>query len=268
MRSLLKAGLGLLLLAFVLIGLFYSLLRAQGTSRPANPESRMLASETRSVPAAITTINLGGPIDLTLRQGAVASLTVRGEQRLLGNVETVSEGNNLHIETKGMLLHHKQPLQVVLVLPALDTLHIQGSGDSTVNGFSGDRLELTLHGSGNVKFNGRYREVEAGLKGSGDIELNGGSSDKVDVKVVGSGSMTVVGSTKVFKVEQMGSGDLDAEHLSADNVTIDLMGSGDAVLQARKSASVDLRGSGDITVRGNPDQRNIKRNGSGDVSFE
>jgi hypothetical protein len=268
MRSLLKVGLGLLLLAFVLIGLFYSMLRAQGTTRQSNPEGRMVASETRSVAANITTIHLGGPIDMTLRQGAVPSLTVRGEQRLLGNVETVSEGSNLHIETKGMLLHHKQPLQVVLVLPALDSLRVQGSGDSTVNGFSGDKLELQLHGSGNVKFNGRYREVEAGLQGSGDLELNGGNSEKVDVNVVGSGSMTVVGAARQFKVAQMGSGDLDAEHLSADQVTIDLMGSGSAIIQARKSASVNLRGSGDIRVHGNPDERKITRNGSGEVSFE
>lgn len=268
MRSLLKAGLGLLLLAFVLIALFYGMLRAQGTTRPSNPEGRMVASETRKVAGGVTTINLGGPIDMTLRQGAVPSLTVRGEQRLLGNVETISEGTTLNIDTKGMLLHHKQPLQVVLVLPALDSVRIRGSGDSTVNGFSGEKLELQLHGSGNVKFNGRYREIEAGLQGSGDIELNGGNSDKVDVNVVGSGSMTVVGAAKAFKVVQMGSGDLDAEHLSADDVTIELMGSGSAVVQARKNASVNLRGSGDITVHGNPDERNVTRNGSGDVSFE
>ncbi|UOD29070.1 DUF2807 domain-containing protein [Massilia violaceinigra] len=268
MRSLLKVGFGLLLLAFMLIALFYSLLRSQGTARPSNPEGRMLTSETRTVSSGITTINLGGPIDMTLRQGAVPSLTVRGEQRLLGNVETISEGTTLNIETKGMLLHHKQPLQVVLVLPALDTLRIRGSGDSTVNGFSGDKLELQLHGSGDVKFNGRYREIDAGLQGSGDIELNGGNSDKVDVNVVGSGSMTVVGAARTFKVAQMGSGDLDAEHLSAETVTIDLMGSGSAVVQARKSASVNLRGSGDISVHGSPNERNVSRNGSGDVSFE
>lgn len=268
MRSLLKVGFGLLLLAFVLIGLFYGLLRAQGTTRPSNPEGRMVASETRSMASGVTTVNLGGPIDMTLRQGAVPSLTVRGEQRLLGNVETVSEGATLNIDTKGMLLHHKQPLQVVLVLPALEAVRIRGSGDSTVNGFSGDRLDLQLHGSGNVKLNGRYREIEAGLQGSGDIELNGGNSDKVDVSVVGSGSMTVVGAAKAFKVAQTGSGDLDAEHLSADDVSIDLTGSGSAVVQARKSASVNVRGSGDISVHGNPDERNVTRSGSGDVSFE
>ncbi|MDQ1922009.1 head GIN domain-containing protein [Massilia pseudoviolaceinigra] len=268
MRSLIKVGFGLLLLAFVLIALFYGMLRAQGTTRPANPEGRVVASEARHVGNDVTSVVLGGPIDMTLRQGAVASLTVRGEQRLLGNIGTVSEGNTLHIETKGMLLHHKQPLQVVLVLPSIDSVRIHGSGDSTINGFSGDKIALQLHGSGDVKFNGRYRAVEAGLQGSGDIELNGGNSDKVDVSVVGSGSMTVVGAAKQFKVAQTGSGDLDAEHLSADTVAVELMGSGSAVVQARKSATVNLRGSGDVNVHGNPDERNVTRNGSGDVTFE
>ncbi|NHZ80222.1 DUF2807 domain-containing protein [Massilia sp. CCM 8695] len=268
MRSLLKVGFGLLLLAFVLIALFYSMLRAQGTTRPANPEGRVVASEARHVGNDVTSVELGGPIDMTLRQGAVPSLTVRGEQRLLGNIETISEGGTLHIETKGMLLHHKQPLQVVLVLPAIDNVRIQGSGDSTINGFSGDKIDLQLHGSGNVKFNGRFREVEAGLQGSGDIELNGGNCDQVDVNVAGSGSMTVVGAAKRFKTVQTGSGDLDAEHLSADTVTVELTGSGSAIVQARKSAAVNLRGSGDVSVHGNPDQRAVTRNGSGDVTFD
>ncbi|MFB9240448.1 DUF2807 domain-containing protein [Massilia antarctica] len=268
MRSLIKVGFGLLILAFVLIALFYSMLRAQGTTRPANPEGRVVASETRAVGKGITSVELGGPIDMTLRQGAMASLTVRGEQRLLGNIETMSEGATLHIETKGMLLHHKQPLQVVLVLPAIDKLRILGSGDSTVNGFSGDKIDLQLHGSGNVKFNGRFREVDAGLQGSGDIELNGGNCDQVDVNVAGSGGMTVVGAAKRFKVVQTGSGDLDAEHLSADAVTVELTGSGNAIVQARKSAAVNLRGSGEVNVHGNPDQRAVTRSGSGDVTFE
>ena len=68
MRSLLRVGLSLLVLAFVLIGLSYSVLRAQGVSTPA--EGRALASETRTVDAAIRVVELSGPIDLTLRHGA------------------------------------------------------------------------------------------------------------------------------------------------------------------------------------------------------
>ena len=267
MRTLIKIGFGLLLLAVMLIAMSYTMLRAQGTSNRTNPEGRMVASETRSIGADVTDIDLSGPIDMTLRQGAIASLTVRGEQRLLGNVDTTQNGKSLRIGTKGMLLHHRQPLQVVLVLPSIDKLSIRGSGDSTINGFSGERIDVQLHGSGDVKFNGRYKDVMAAVHGSGDMEMNGGSSDKVAVALVGSGRMTVVGSCKEFKADQTGSGDLDAEHLAADATLVNLRGSGTSVVRALKSADVTLRGSGDISVLGNPASRNINKTGSGDVVF-
>lgn len=267
MRTLLKVGFGLLLLAFMLIGMSYSMLKAQGSTSRANPEGRMVLSETRTIGADVTEIDLSGPIDMTLRQGAIASLTVKGEQRLLGNIDTTQEGKLLHIGTKGMLLHHRHRLQVVLVLPSIDKLSIRGSGDSTINGFSGERIDVQLHGSGNVKFNGRYKAVSAGVHGSGDMEMNGGSSDKVEVALVGSGRMTVVGSCRQFTADQTGSGDLDAEHLAADVTAVNLRGSGTSVVQALKTAEVAVRGSGDVSVLGNPTERNVNKTGSGDVTF-
>jgi hypothetical protein len=267
MRTLLKVGFGMLVLAFALIAMSYSMLRAEGTAGSSNPEGRMVASETRKIDARITSVDLDGPIDLTLRQGAIPSLTVRGEKRLLGNVETIQSGETLEIATKGMLLHHRKPLQVVLVLPSLDSVSINGSGESTVNGFIGDKADVQLHGSGHLKFNGRYRQVSAGIHGSGDVELNGGSSEKVVVEVVGSGQMTVVGSTDEFKAEQTGSGDLNARHLAAKDVNVELMGSGTSIVQASEAAAISLRGSGDVTIYGSPSQRSVSRTGSGDVIF-
>jgi hypothetical protein len=270
MRALFKVGFSLLVLAFLLIGLSYSMLRAQGISGASTAEGRAIASETRSLGKGIVSVDLSGPIDMTLRQGQTPSLVVRGEQRLLGNIETVADDDGtLHIGTKGMLLHHRQPLQVVLVLPSLDSLAIHGSGDSTVNGFSGEKLEVQLNGSGNVKFNGRYKDITAGVHGSGELEMNGGSSShSIDVALVGSGQMTVVGQCKEFKVEQTGSGDLNAQHLSADEAAVDLRGSGTSIISASKVAAVKLHGSGDVSVYGSPNERNITKTGSGEVTFK
>jgi hypothetical protein len=269
MRSLMKVGFSLLVLAFLLIGLSYSMLRAQGISGTSNAAGRTLQSDTRSLASDIRAIDLNGPIDLTLRQGAVPSLVVRGEQRLLGNIDTTSGSDGtLHIGTTGMLLHHRQPLQVTLVLPSIEDIAVRGNGDSTINGFSGERIEVNLDGSGNVKFNGRFKEVKAEIHGSGELEMNGGASDKVEVAVIGSGKMTVVGSTREFKAEQTGSGDVIARHLSADDVNLQMMGSGDAIVTALKSVEVTLRGSGDALIYGGPAQRNVSRNGSGDVTFK
>jgi len=267
MRTLVKIGFGLLLLAVVLIALSFSMLRAQGTSNRSNPEGRMVSSETRTITPEVSEIELSGPIEMTLRQGAIASMKVSGEKRFLENIDTTQSGKLLHIGTKGMLLHHRQPLQVIVTLPSIDKLSIRGSGDSTINGFSGDKVDVQLFGSGNVKFNGRFKEVSASVLGSGDLEMNGGSSDKVEVALVGSGQMTVVGSSRLFKADQTGSGELDAEHLAAEVTEVNLRGSGTSVVQANKSAEVTVRGSGDVSVIGNPSQRSVNKTGSGEVMF-
>ncbi|MDL2354731.1 MAG: DUF2807 domain-containing protein [Pseudomonadota bacterium] len=269
MRALFKVGFSLLVLAVLLIGLSYSMLRAKGISGPTNQAGRLLESQTRVLGKNIHAIDLSGPIDLTLRQGAVASLVVRGEQRLLGNVETTSDDDGtLHIGTTGMLLHHRQPLQVTLVLPSIDEVAMHGSGDSSVNGFSGERVEVQLNGSGNLKFNGRFKQVKADIHGSGELEMNGGASDKVEVAVIGSGKMTVVGACKQFTAEQTGSGDINAHHLNAERASLQLMGTGETVMTATKAVDVTLRGSGDVLVYGNPAERNVSRNGSGEVTFK
>lgn len=268
MRALMKVGFSLLLLAFLLIGLSYSMLRAQGTSGTSNPEGRMVASEPRTIGAKVHAVDLNGPIDMTLRQGAVPSLTVRGEQRLLSKVDTtVDEDGTLHIATTGMVLLRHTPLQVTLVLPEVNSIEVHGSGDSTVNGFNGEHVNVALHGSGTVKFNGRFRDVRASVHGSGDLEMNGGSSVKVEAELVGSGDMTVVGSSREFNAEQTGSGELKAQHLTAEKCTLELHGSGSSTLTATKSASVTVRGSGDVVVYGSPNERTISRTGTGEVSF-
>ncbi|MFC0170421.1 head GIN domain-containing protein [Pseudoduganella danionis] len=268
MRSLLKIATSLLLLAFVLIGISYTMLKAYGTTSPASSAGRALAGETRPIDGMAHTVEINGPIDLILTQGQPASLKVRGEQRSLANIETIQDGSDLHIGTKGMLLNPRHRLRVELVLPDLQELVVNSSGETRVQGFSGDKLELQLHGSGNLDFSGRYRTLTGGIHGSGHLNLNTGNSDHVALEMIGSGTLTAAGSCKDLNAEVTGSGDLDARHLSADKVVLNQRGSGGSVVFARRSADLTLRGSGDVQVLGRPDQRTVDRNGSGDVRWE
>lgn len=267
-RSLFKIGLAMAVLAMLLTGVTYGMMRAYGLANPTSVAGRATRTEVRDVSATVSTVELVGPIDLTLKQGDVPSLKVRGEQRLLGNIATTQEDSTLRIGSKGLLLHPRRPIQVELVLPSLNELVINGSGDSTVNGFSGERLSVQLQGSGNLSFSGRYKEVEAGVHGSGDLNLNTGHGDKVALEMVGSGAITSSGSCKELKAELTGSGDLNARHLASDKVTVMLDGSGTTNVFARESADVTVRGTGDIRVFGNPADRNVSRTGSGGVRWE
>ncbi|HWJ93865.1 MAG TPA: DUF2807 domain-containing protein [Telluria sp.] len=267
MRALLKLGFGLLVLAFALIGVSYAMLRTHGTSTPNAGEGRKIASETRQVGKNISAVELSGPIDLTLRYGTTPSLEIKGEQRLLGNIEATQDGNTLHIATRGIVLAHHHPLQAVLVLPALTNVNVDGSGDSTVDGFAGEHIDVQLDGSGSVKFNGRYRQVNAVLHGSGDMDLDVGNSQRVAAEVVGSGHMTLAGNSVELVSEATGSGSMNAQHLRADKVSVRQLGSGSSTVNAQKSVTVSLSGSGDVEVHGSPSQRSISRTGSGDITF-
>jgi hypothetical protein len=267
MRALLKVGFSLLLLAFLLIGVSYSMLRAQVASGGAAPGSRLVATETRPLARAVGSVELAGPFNLTLRQGPSPKLEVRGEQRVLANVDTALDGDTLHIAPRGILLRHRQPIEVLVTLPALASLHVNGSGDHTVSGFAGERLELAMDGSGTMRFNGRYRNIQAGVHGSGDLELTGGNSESVVAEVLGAGGLTLVGATRSLHAEVRGSGDLDARHLRADAATLVHEGSGSSSVYARQHVNAELTGSGDLTVYGNPDHREVSRSGSGNISF-
>ena len=266
MRALMRIGFALLVLAAVLVALSYSMLRATGTTTAA--ERREVAQDTRTVPAGIEAVELDGPIDLNLRYGATPALQVSGEQRMLGNVEVTGDGNVLRIGIRGMVLRHREPLVVDLTLPALSAIRIDGSGDSSVNGFSGDEIEVQLNGSGSVRFNGRFRTAKVGLSGSGDLDVNGGAAmDRVETRLMGSGRITVVGTARELDASTTGSGHLDAEHLRAEEVTVSQAGSGDSAVQARSKVKVSLSGSGDVEVYGNPAERSTSRAGSGSVSY-
>ena len=266
MRALIKVGFSLLVLACVLVALSYSMLRANGSS--ATGQGRQVAREVRALPGGVDAVALDGPIDLTLRYGATPALQVSGEQRLLGNVEVTQEGSVLHIGIRGMVLRHREPLEVELVLPALTAVTLSGNGDSNVNGFSGERIALQLNGSGSARFNGRYREAEVGLSGNGDVDINAGAAvERIAARLMGSGSMTLVGNARELDAQSSGSGRLDAEHLRAETVTLSQTGSGESIIQARSKSAITISGSGDVEVHGDPGERSTSRTGTGSVNY-
>ncbi|MFD2367370.1 head GIN domain-containing protein [Pseudoduganella sp. GCM10020061] len=267
MRTLIKTGFTLLVVAFLLISAGYGALRVHGINAPANAEGRVVVSEQRPINRDVTNIELRGPISMTVRRGDTPSLTVRGEQRLLSNIATVQEGSSIQIHVSGMLLYHRNKIEVDLVLPALEHLEVAGSGTHSVRGFGGERIEINKRGSGRLVFDGRYRQVVASAYDSGATEINTGDTDKVALEMVGSGEMTVIGSCKTLRAEHSGSGELDAQHLAADEAVLEQAGSGSARIFARRSVVVTTNGGGDVEVHGNPKDRTVSRNGSGDVNF-
>ena len=154
-----------------------------------------------------------------------------------------------------------------MTLPMLDSLSVDGSGATRVNGFSGERIALSLNGSGSLQFVGRYRQARAALHGSGELSLDAGNSDSIEAELMGSGAMNLAGATRHFKLDASGSGMLDAQRLRADQAQLRQTGSGNATITVREKVTASVSGSGDIDVHGEPSQRSVSRTGSGTVHF-
>lgn len=271
MIILLKVGAAMALLAALMTSGFYAYLKAEGKDTLASTVTaadRMIKDETRSITAAITQIEVSGPVKLMLKQSATPSLIVRSEQRHISKISTDQSGNTLSIAFNTSTLHNRKPIEVEVTLPELQKLTIRGSGMSQVTGFKGEQLQLSLNGSGDLMLEGEYKNINANLRGSGDLTLSTGNSDSVDLDVIGSGNITAKGQSKALVTQLNGSGDINAEELVTDKVNITLNGSGNTHVNAKQSVNVNLRGSGDVMVRGQPQQRTINKYGSGDVEFE
>lgn len=270
MRILLKIGAGMMLLAIILVCISAAMLRAHAAEGYSTniPGSHALKTENRTIDAGVTVITANGPVDLVLRQGTTPAMQVIAEERLLPRIKTKQQGNALEIDFQDAIFHSNHPMRIELTLPKLEQLSLHGSGDARVSGFSGDKVVLTLRGSGDMNFDGVYQHVTASTMGSGDLEMTTGAGSDADLSILGSGAITASGQNKATTVRIMGSGDVNTENLHTDTLKLDVMGSGDSSVYATKSVEVNLHGSGDVSVHGNPVQRNVTRMGSGDISWD
>ncbi|WP_394779427.1 head GIN domain-containing protein [Undibacterium sp.] len=261
MKTLIRIGAGMLILAAILIAITSTFMSAHAATTDG-------IQENRSIQAGVVNIVMNGPIDLSLRQAATPDIQVHGEAAMAARVTTRVEGNTLYIGTKGVVMMLRQPLRVDLALPGFEKLQMLGSGDGTVSGFRGNRAELAMRGSGNLNFDGDYQQVQVNMSGSGDLKMGLASSDSVEVSIMGSGQALLKGQAKSLTVKLTGSGDLDASGLKAAQAVVQSMGSADAKVYASQEARVSTFGSGDIRVYGNPGKRSAEHRGSGDVSWQ
>lgn len=222
-----------------------------------------------AVDAGVVRVKLDGAIDLKLRQGAVPSLKITGEQRYLDKVEVRVHGDTVRIETDGNGMHNKKSvLHAEMVLPNLVEFNSDGVCSCEATGFSGDRLDLELSGAGSMKVNADYRRVSAVLGGVGSMNLVINKADGVTLDLGGAGYINLAGSGKVLKASMDGLGSLNAQQFQAEKVNIDLSGLGNATVYASQDLSLDLSGLGSVAVYGKPQHRNVSVDGLGRVSWK
>lgn len=227
--------------------------------------------ENRSVDAKVTKVRLDGIVDLVVRQGNTPSLVVSGDRRYVQRITTSQRGDTLEIGTESFNSRHGdrvEKLRAELTVPNLAALSSQGVGASTVTGFTGNAIEVSLDGAGSVTVDSNYRNIDARLGGVGGLALNGVRAERVDLSLRGAGRISVNGESKLLRAKLAGVGSLEAQGLRAESVDLDMSGLGGATVHATRAADVDLSGMGSATVYGKPTSRNVNSNGMGRVAWK
>jgi hypothetical protein len=185
------------------------------------------ASEERDLDA-FSKISLEGEADVAVAIGEPQTVTVRGDDNLLADVETEVDGDTLQISHPTNVDPEPQVgLTVEITVPELEEVEVSGAGDVTAAGLRDGDLVVEVSGAGDIEATGEVDRVEAEVSGAGDVQLG---------------------------------------ELVAREAVAEVSGAGDIHVHATESFSGEVSGAGDITYTGDPPEVQTDVSGVGDIN--
>ncbi|MEG0849174.1 MAG: head GIN domain-containing protein [Flavobacterium sp.] len=232
----------------VACGAFLIGFMANAQSEKINGNGKVV-TETRST-AGYDAIKIAGSFDVDLVAGKEGKIIVKGEENILSAIIVEVEENTLKIYTKKNTNIRSSIGKKVEVTIPFEKIS-----------------ELTLSGSGNIKSKDIIKNDSflAKLSGSGNFSL-AVDSNSFELNLSGSGNVNLKGNADNFTTKLSGSGDIDASALKSKNVVVNVSGSGNSKVNCNESLTARVSGSGDIKYTGNPEKRDVKVSGSGNIS--
>jgi hypothetical protein len=206
-------------------------------------------TETRNT-ADYDAIKVSGSFDVDLVAGKEGKIIVKGEENILAVVKVEVEDNTLKIyveKNTNIRSSIGKKVEVTIPFEKISELSLSGSGDiESKDTIKNDKFAAKLSGSGNFKLAVAANTLELSLSGSGNVHLKGTSDN--------------------FTTKLSGSGDIDATDLKSKNVNVNVSGSGNSRVFCNENLTARIAGSGNIKYVGNPEKRDVKVSGSGNIS--
>ncbi|MGD0274182.1 MAG: head GIN domain-containing protein [Gaiellaceae bacterium] len=213
---------------------------------------------------AFSRVDLKGSMRVTIVVCQPRSVTIRGDDNLIGNVRTRVGGETLAISNRHPY-RSKIGLSVAISVPTLTAVELSGSGAIDVKDVQGASFAADLSGSGDITVNGTAARIDLSISGSGEAKLDGLAAHEVRAEISGSGDIEASGTTDRLDVSVPGSGDVRFDRLVARDAHVDISGSGNVQVWASDSLVAEISGSGDIKYAGNPRQVSKDVSGSGEI---
>ncbi len=188
-------------------------------------------TETRDIRDA-DEIELSIPAKLTFIEADSFTCIIVAQQNILEAIKTKTNGDQFEIKSNRNLSTEK-PIQIVISLPVLSGVTVNGSGDiAGLNTIKEEKMNLNINGSGSIQLDGNINAANSTINGSGNITLKGKNAQQ--------------------KIAINGSGDFHAFEMESAEIKISITGSGDADVFATESLKSEITGSGNIRYKGSP----------------
>jgi hypothetical protein len=146
-------------------------------------------SEDRPV-EAVPEVELATSGELVLTTGDTPSLRITAGENVLDQLTSEARDDRLVLDAERSV-GDLGDIRYELVLPAVGTVEVSGSGTVRAEGLDVDELRVRLSGSGTVTVDGRADRQVVEVDGSGEYDARQLDSETADVTIAGSGSADV-----------------------------------------------------------------------------
>lgn len=176
-------------------------------------------------------VRVDGAFDVRIAAGPPRAV-IEGDRRSSESVDLSVNGTTLTLRRRSDARSAVR-VTVVLTTPALRAVTVTGSADVQVTGIKGDRVDLSVAGTGR-------------------IAVDAMEAEQAQAAIVGESRIMLSGRARLLRLSNNGSGAIDARAISADELLVRLDGPGEVLASARYTASVYSTGQGRVAVAGKP----------------
>lgn len=198
-------------------------------------------------------IQINGEFDVDIDTGSTYSVKIQSDENLMDIIVTHVSGNRLIIESRnGTCLRPSSPIEMVITVPYVNSLTLNGSGIVYCFGMDVEELNVTLTGSGQISMlQITANDMELDLEGTGIINASG-VTENVNASIEGSGEIRITGDAVNADLKIIGSGRIKAGSLTTEVCYAYISGTGIIDTHVLNALDVTIIGSGIVYYEGNP----------------
>ena len=194
----------------------------------------------------ILDLNTVADIEYTQSTDGSSSLQIYGSDNIVELVNVDVKDNTLILNMKKKSIN-KTDLKISISSPNLQSIKTSGVGNFNIK----DKLEAA-----NLKVKN---------EGVGNIKINDISCQELDLRTEGVGNVQIQGKVEKASLTSQGVGNIDASNLESKSVIATSDGVGSISCHATQSIHARVNGVGGISYKGNPTEKDLKKNGVGSI---